>query len=104
MNDSRSLSRGKSYSVLLTKFKFQQTEPANVAITWSDVCEFTDEWVRKYMDEVSVTDKDSFLLNQFTQYLKENGMGYNSPISSDSLRAYWPLFSFENYLNALFSD
>ena len=65
MNDSRSLSRGKSYSVLLTKFKFQQTEPANVAITWSDVCEFTDEWVRKYMDEVSVTDKDSFLLNQF---------------------------------------
>ena len=31
-------------------------------------------------------------------------MGYNSPISSDSLRAYWPLFSFENYLNALFSD
>ncbi len=98
MDNSHLLGSGDYYSVLVTYSTVQHTQPADVAITWSDVCEFTENILGKYEHE------DAFVLQQFVKFLKENGMGKTEPIGMDALLGYWSAIELEYKLNGIFSQ
>lgn len=98
MDASSLLGAGTYYSVLVTFSATQHTQKADVSITWSDVCEFVEELLQNYVHE------DLFILKQFVEYLKENGMGKADPISKEALLGYWPAINLEHRLGALFAS
>ena len=98
MDNSHLLGSGDYYSVLVTYSTIQHTQPADVSLTWSDVCEFTEKVVDKYEHE------EAFILRQFIEFLKENGMGKAEPISMDALLGYWPAMNLGYKLNAIFTQ
>lgn len=98
MDNSDELGPGKYYSVLLTYSMTQHTQTADVSLVWSDICEFIDGLKGNYEHE------ENFVLSQFSEYLKENGMGKNEPIGPESLLGYWPAVNLENKLDNIFSQ
>lgn len=98
MDNSHLLGSGDYYSVLVTYSTTQHTQSADVSITWSDVCEFTEKVLDNYEHE------EAFVLQQFIAYLKENGMGKAEPIGMDALLGYWPAVNLEEKLNVIFTQ
>lgn len=96
IDNSDLLGMEKNYSVLVTFSSTQHTQPADVSITWSDVCEFTEDVIGSFENE------EAFILNQFVLYLKENGMGKAELITPESMLGYWAAIGLEDNLSNLF--
>ena len=98
MDNSHLLGSGDYYSVLVTYSTVQHTQKADISLTWSDICEFTEQHLEEYEHE------DAFILGQFVTFLKENGMGKAEPIKPDALLGYWAAVNLESQLNIIFSQ
>ena len=97
-NNSSSLGSGVFYTVLVTATKLQHTQNADVKLTWGEICEFLETMIYKY-DDIG-----KFIIEQFTSYLKEQGLGYTEPIKLVELLAHFPAKALEKNLNAIFYE
>ena len=73
-------------SVLLTLYRSQHTQPADISIIWSDVYSIVSSLLSG--SEIDLSSKDRFLLSDFLGYLSVNGMEPLPPIQEDIVRKY----------------
>ncbi|NLN84340.1 MAG: PD-(D/E)XK nuclease family protein [Firmicutes bacterium] len=95
---SHSLGSGIFHTVLVTATKLQHIPDADVKLTWGEICELFETKINKY-DDIG-----KFMIEQFTTYLKELGLGYTEPIKLEELLAHFPARTLEKNLDALFSE
>lgn len=97
-NNSGSLGSGKFYDVLIIANRMQHTQDADIKLTWGDICEFFELNISKFGK------LGEFLIKQFVDYLKEQGLGYSEPIKLEEILAYFPAKTLEKNLDAIFYE
>ncbi len=100
MDNSGELESGKHYSVLLTKSKNQWSQPANIEITWSDI----DNLLKELTENEYYQGTDLFVINQFSNFLQEKGLGMANIINTDELKYYLSAKRIEKSLSNIFSE
>ena len=70
-------------TVLLIKYKWQQTQQSDIAITWKDIYDFFSGRIKGYNDT-----SEEIIINQFLLYLKENNMGAIDKLQVDAIKNY----------------
>ncbi len=75
--------QGVYYSVLLTRAKWQHTQKADVSITWSDVDMLVDSIIGNYSEDPV----NSFVLEQFSLFLREKGLGKVEPMNAEYFKS-----------------
>lgn len=73
---------GEYYTLLLTKAKWQHTQPADISFVWADIDALVERIAVNYPDD----SKEYFVLKQFSLYLKEQGLGRVEPMDTDYIR------------------
>ncbi len=97
-NSSSQLGSGNFHTVLITATTLQHTQDADAMLIWADISEFMKECAYVYDGQ------DLFVIEQFINYLKEQGLGKADPVGLEELIGYFPAMSLESKLDSLFYE
>lgn len=73
---------GKYHSVLLAKWKYQEKDDPDAFLLWSDVDALIEQVIDSYIDDQA----NYFVLEQFSMFLKEKGLGRVKPMDVEYFR------------------
>ena len=100
MDNKSELTLGGCYSVLLTKSQTQWTQKADIKILWSKI----EEWIRKELESDYYEVKERFILDNFSAFLREGGLGMTEAINREELKHYLYAKKIEDILYSVFSE
>ncbi len=103
MDNSSQLGFREYHSVLVTSSSSQWTQYADVRLTWGDIYSLFDEQLIK-TGSFKENEVNCFLVQQFLEYLKENGMGGYTEIKPDIICSWYKASLLEVSLKRLFSE
>ena len=86
------------YTVLITANRLQHTQEADIKLTWAEVGIFIEGIIEEYENE------EKFVLLNFVNYLKEQGLWKYEKISMSEITSYYSTESLESKLDKLFED
>lgn len=84
-----------SYLILITAAASQHSQNPDLALCWSDVYVWIQEWIDSQDDEPDFIFKDFLLL------IKNEGMGSPAPISNEAILSYYPSRGFKQQISDL---
>ena len=92
-------------SVLLTKAKWQFAQNADACLTWSEVDGLIESIINDYYDDPA----NRFVLEQFSKFLKEKGLGRIKPMNAEYMRDSFirekaNVIQMDNQLKRLFNE